>query len=193
MKLVIGRLKVPVHLNAPLEERTEPWPLALFSHGLAGTRTTYTQYVSALASQGYAVLVVEHRDGSAPAVVIPKDERVMLYVKQEDLVWEGEKRSLEHFRTLQLDMRVREMYEAYHSFKKIVEGSDVGVTGVEEGWFDLWRDKVDTSKVDLTGHSFGSATVVSTRLFDIADSSYTCCKMKPQRVCRRYRYARRSP
>jgi platelet-activating factor acetylhydrolase len=169
MRLAIGRLKIPIHLNAPLEERAETWPLALFSHGIAGTRTTYTQYASALASQGYVVLVVEHRDGSGPAVVLPKDKRVMLYVKQDDLLWEEEERSLEHFRALQLEIRVREMFEVYHSFRKIIEGVNMGVMGLEEGRFASWRQKVDTSKVDLIGHSFGGATAVSPREVDTTD------------------------
>jgi platelet-activating factor acetylhydrolase len=50
---------------------TAKHPLVIFSHGLAGTRNTYSQYCSALASRGYVVLAIEHRDGSGPAVSIP--------------------------------------------------------------------------------------------------------------------------
>jgi hypothetical protein len=46
------------------------WPLVLFSHGLAGTRTTYSQWCGNLASEGHVVLALEHRDGSGPIVFV---------------------------------------------------------------------------------------------------------------------------
>ena len=84
LQFVVGRLRFPALLNAPLKPTTSKYPLAIFSHGLAGTRHTYTQYVSGLASEGYVVLVVEHRDGSGPAVTLPND-RVLHYVKKDEI------------------------------------------------------------------------------------------------------------
>ncbi len=40
------------------------WPVVIFSHGLAGSRLTYSQYCGELASHGVIVAAVEHRDGS---------------------------------------------------------------------------------------------------------------------------------
>ena len=45
-------------------------PLVVLSHGLAGTRNMYAALASALASQGYLVAAVEHRDGSASYTAI---------------------------------------------------------------------------------------------------------------------------
>ena len=97
----------------------------------------------------------------------PKD-RVLGYIKKDEIEWEeGQEKSLEAFRTLQLEMRVREVYEAFYSFKRISNG-DVGkVTfdkmdaAAQSRWVDSVRDKVDLDLIDLTGHSFGAGTIVS--------------------------------
>lgn len=63
----------------------------IFSHGLAGTRTTYSQYCSALASEGYVVLSIEHKDGSGPMVRVRPGEGdgevdgILHYTKHTDL------------------------------------------------------------------------------------------------------------
>jgi len=118
---------------------------------------------------------VEHRDGSAPAVTLPSTtdaegkelKRVLGYIKKDEIVWdEGEHGTLEKFRTSQLEMRVREVYEAFHSFRRIVTGDAGGAVfeGAKEeqrdGWLASLKNNVDTSKVDLTGHSFGAGTIV---------------------------------
>ncbi|KAK0545816.1 hypothetical protein OC845_004913 [Tilletia horrida] len=46
------------------------FPCAVFSHGLGGTRVTYSAYAAALASHGVVVAAIEHRDGTAPATSI---------------------------------------------------------------------------------------------------------------------------
>jgi platelet-activating factor acetylhydrolase len=68
------------------------FPLVIFSHGLAGTRTTYSQYCSALASEGYVVLSIEHKDGSGPLVTVPKGDGdgekdgLLHYTRESDIV-----------------------------------------------------------------------------------------------------------
>lgn len=81
---------MPLHPRAPLKPTDKPYPLLIFSHGLAGTRHTYSQYCAALASEGYVVLAVEHRDGSGPAVVLPpegesRESRVLYYTGVNDI------------------------------------------------------------------------------------------------------------
>jgi platelet-activating factor acetylhydrolase len=81
----------PAFINAQLDLTTAKYPIIIFSHGLAGTRTTYSQYCSALASEGYVVLAIEHRDGSGPSVQLPPEEgskepRVLSYIRHSELL-----------------------------------------------------------------------------------------------------------
>ena len=54
-------------------EADDEFPVVIFSHGLGGTRTTYSQYCGELASHGNVVLAVESRDGSGPASALHQD------------------------------------------------------------------------------------------------------------------------
>ncbi|OXB35727.1 hypothetical protein LQV05_005837 [Cryptococcus neoformans] len=170
---IAGRLQMPLHPQAPLKPTDKPYPFLIFSHGLAGTRHTYSQFCAALASEGYVVLVVEHRDGSGPAVVLPpegegKESRVLYYTGVDDISWaEGEEHPVTHARTLQLDIRTREVYEAYHSFKRLLShGGDLSIKieGLEgdgrQSWIDSLKGKVDVDDLRLTGHSFGGGTIL---------------------------------
>lgn len=64
--------KLPAVVEAPLapESSSEGFPVAVFSHGMGGTRTTYSAYCSALAGSGIVVAAVEHRDGSSACTTI---------------------------------------------------------------------------------------------------------------------------
>ena len=77
--LIGGSLKIPAYISAPLLEppssrhtgnTKNKWPLIVFSHGLAGNRKCYSQFCGELASRGYVVAVLEHRDGSAPVTSV---------------------------------------------------------------------------------------------------------------------------
>lgn len=65
-------------------------------------------------------------------------------------------------------MRVREVYETYHSFKQFISGdgeANLDVMARDESleWLASMRDRVDFDELHLTGHSFGGATIVSQR------------------------------
>lgn len=59
---------IPVHKNAHLQTPitdNKRWPTMIFSHGLGGSRNSYSYIAGSLASHGIVVVCPEHRDGSA--------------------------------------------------------------------------------------------------------------------------------
>lgn len=83
--LIVGGKKIPAYVEATLAEKesemeeqgssSDPsekgeFPVIVFSHGLGGTRTTYSQYCGELASRGNVIVAVEHRDGSGPSTLV---------------------------------------------------------------------------------------------------------------------------
>jgi dienelactone hydrolase len=169
-------VSVPVYEHAPLLSPPSTfWPLVVFSHGLGGTRTTYSTVCADLASHGRIVIALEHRDGTGPAV-FPVG-RTIPYIVPDEVVWPDEKAEEEwargaynsekalRFRKAQLDFRRREVYEALHAVRLLSAGkiaeSGLEALDVDDFDFSRWFGHIDTDQVDLVGHSFGGATMVS--------------------------------
>ncbi|KAH9173299.1 platelet-activating factor acetylhydrolase [Lactarius sanguifluus] len=186
-----SRLKVPAFVNAPPLQRIKdtcvdpttspdrdssqgPWPLVIFSHGLGGGRTTYSQLCTHLASSGKVVLALEHRDGTCPITWPLSGETGKryphFYVKPDDVIRDNAKETSGFhdprfaFRADQLELRKREVYLSYAAFRELVQTGERGdLQTMDESPFDwaLWAgDWVRYDEgVSLVGHSFGGATV----------------------------------
>ncbi|KAG8932093.1 hypothetical protein FRC01_000278 [Tulasnella sp. 417] len=147
-------LKMPLSQDSPLRKSEEihpspvgKWPLIVFSHGLAGTRNTYSQFCSNLASEGYVVLSLEHRDRSGPAFIDPKSGDEQHYFRIEEVKWEKGYAPPDHmpWKVEQLEFRRNEVYEAL----KALRTTEIA-------------DLVDFEQnIVMAGHSFGSATSLS--------------------------------
>lgn len=64
---LVGDIRVPGPGDVALASGDERFPVVIFSHGLGGQRTWQSNYCGEIASRGYLVFSIEHRDGSAPA------------------------------------------------------------------------------------------------------------------------------
>jgi platelet-activating factor acetylhydrolase len=63
-------------------------PAVVFTHGMAGMSQSYSHYLGSIASHGYIVAAVEHRDGSGPGTVVHDhngSERFVWHLKLDDL------------------------------------------------------------------------------------------------------------
>ncbi|KAK7060480.1 hypothetical protein VNI00_001245 [Paramarasmius palmivorus] len=177
-------LKIPVYPNAPLlnpnraSAPKKQWPLVIFSHGLGGSRTAYSQICTRIASSGRVVLAIEHRDGTGTACTTRSwdsegkcSTRPILYIRESDALYgEEDKDALMPLRRDQLIIRHYEIYTAYKRFSQFVrDQSDSGlqVEDAKDFQYDSWRNNgggqcpVRLDEVCLAGHSFGGCTTFS--------------------------------
>ncbi|KAK7815571.1 hypothetical protein U0070_005683 [Myodes glareolus] len=157
-----GSMKTPASWNSPLRTG-EKYPLIVFSHGLGGFRTIYSAIGIGLASYGFIVAAVEHRDGSASAtyyfddqMAAKTDNKSWLYLKM--LKQEEEER----VRKEQVRQRAKECSQALSAILDIAYGNPK--ENILDSDFDLEKLKgaIDGDKIAVIGHSFGGATVIQT-------------------------------
>ncbi|XP_054425437.1 platelet-activating factor acetylhydrolase isoform X2 [Pteronotus mesoamericanus] len=158
LSLLFGSVKTPARWNSPLRTG-EKYPLIVFSHGLGAFRTIYSAIGNDLASHGFIVATVEHRDGSASATYYFNDQsaaeignKSWVYLK---ILRQGEEQA--PLRSTQVRQRAKECSEALN-----VILSAIPVKNVLDLDFDMQqlKDSVDRDKIAIIGHSFGGATVI---------------------------------
>ncbi|KAG6027681.1 hypothetical protein E4U41_000866 [Claviceps citrina] len=196
------------------------FPVIIFSHGLGGSRLCYSTVCGELASFGFVVVAVEHRDGSGARTLVNLPENVdaaaiesstaeiisgneahdsgaknkkvqrkeqsglnpyyiMDYILPKDNAQDtspNNPRGVDStLRTAQIELRLKEIKEAYHVLTLINDGkgdeiarlnlrkkgnigsSSVGLAGIS---WDCWEGSMFLDKVTAMGHSFGGATTV---------------------------------
>ncbi|KAJ3811717.1 platelet-activating factor acetylhydrolase [Lentinula aff. lateritia] len=171
-------IKIPVYEDAPLlypSEEGAKWPLVIFSHGLGGSPTTYSQLCVRLAASGKIVVAMEHRDGTMPSCFAPYNgrNRRLLYIKESEVSWAEKPQDVLQLRLDQLTIRQHEIYTTYTAFAKLVCSSNkdsdfgasvhfVGDLSSEPNFQGTWSNApIDVEDVCLAGHSFGGCTVFS--------------------------------
>lgn len=149
------------------------FPVGIFSHGLAGSKTTYSQYLAELASQGMIIASVEHRDGSGPATTIEygrgQKEETLMYFKHQELDKDEhgeEKGSLQEMRVAQLELRQAEVLEVAHVLDQLNDGQGETLASSSTRPVDAraklseWKGRLDLKNLWALGHSFGGATSI---------------------------------
>ncbi|KAH9447051.1 hypothetical protein MJO28_015930 [Puccinia striiformis f. sp. tritici] len=196
--LAMGSTKLPTRGGAPIcltkhhrqedEEKRRRYKLVIFSHGLTGNRTCYSQLCGRLAAQGYVVAAVEHRDGTSShslATARTGGKTVGKEVEYVDMVDVSADTRPDNYliaRAFQLELRTIELLAAAKSLAslananpgwKAIRDANLRVRGApgwagDDGanWSDQqWDDfagAVDWSDdVTIAGHSFGAANVIT--------------------------------
>lgn len=150
--------KCPSLHNAPVLKVEQPLPVIVFSHGMGAMRTTYSMLLSELASQGYFVAAVEHRDGSASCTLTSDGS----WMFERKLVPGEDEYSL---RNGQVRQRVEDCEQAFGLLAKVSKNE--GLRGEwtqfkpSEQFIESVEDRLDIDNgCYISGHSFGSATAL---------------------------------
>eukprot|EP00873_Tetraselmis_striata_P039660 jgi/Tetstr1/459924/TSEL_005264.t1 len=153
---------------ATTREAAALFPVMIFSHGLAGMRTTYSSLCTDYASRGFVVAAVEHRDGSACVTFDRGDEVPHTPITKESEAADGSMA----FRRAQLAQRVAEVEAARNVLSALAAGKSVKCCsplnstkgGTRFAHATTFAGRLDLKRTALMGHSFGAATALATTL-----------------------------
>ena len=166
-----ANVDVPIHgtrslyhdydVEQPLDEYGLPeFPVIVFSHGMASSRTSYTQYCGELASRGFVVAAIEHRDGSGPGSVVMNQDglsRDVFHMSEDQLDPRPETADL---KAMQLAMRQAEVEETVRVLRLINEGlgRELNELNSRQEGLDLaqWKGRLDMKQIVVGGHSYGA-------------------------------------
>lgn len=173
---------IPALRSAPLLDApyaSKRWPVLVFSHGLAGSRNSYSHICGSLASHGIVVLAPDHRDGSSPIQYIRAtpgskaetlDYRPLPHTPSRE-VYEGRdeqlrKRlaelSLIHEALIRID-RGEELNNLDRNENVTKKNRDHGATTPPGALLAMFRGALDVHQpghITWAGHSFGGATTI---------------------------------
>ena len=139
------------------------FPCVVFSHGLGGSRCVYSSFCLELASYGYIVAAVEHRDKSASATYYLKENPSSF----QDPQWIPYHKLTENedefqLRNSQVHQRAKECMQTLNFLEQLNEGQPP--KNLLGAVFDSpqFKDRLDLNNVSIMGHSFGGVTTIAT-------------------------------
>ncbi|XP_014553727.1 hypothetical protein COCVIDRAFT_106917 [Bipolaris victoriae FI3] len=155
---------IPGVVDAPIlssAQYLDALPCMVFTHGMAGMSQSYAHYLGSIASHGYVVAAVEHRDGSGPGTIIHhpdgKEEKVW-HMKLEDLEANPPMTELD-LKAAQLNYREAEISETIKLFAKLNAGEAPVVNLKPDSPRNAlpgFKNRLNLSAVTVGGHSYGA-------------------------------------
>jgi len=154
----------PATENAALKEPppTSKWPVMIFSHGVGCSRLMYSAFCGEMASRGYIVAAIEHRDGTGPSskITVEGCTKILDWLDWKDLQWpEHDEQPSDdtRLRHVQLEVRLAETQGVLDALTKISHGEPVPqtqLTSANELDWSQWTN-ITTVRPIMAGHSFG--------------------------------------
>ncbi|KAF1972212.1 hypothetical protein BU23DRAFT_535144 [Bimuria novae-zelandiae CBS 107.79] len=144
-------------------------PMVVFTHGMAGMSQSYSNLLGSIASHGYVVAAVEHRDGSGPGTIVhypDGGERYVWHLKLDDL------QQVMHFnrtdtpmtdlnlKEAQLNFREAEIVETIRLFERLNRSDGAKIRNLKpkspESALSGFEDRLNMSAITVAGHSYGA-------------------------------------
>lgn len=161
---IAGGITIPAKVDVPLLGATDadPFPVMVFSHGDASSRTDYTHFVGELASRGYVVAAVEHRDGSCPGSLMKikgQEDKQVLHFKEAELLSDPPM-DTDRYKHEQLAFRDAEILDTVSILRAINGGKGDDIfsrnSRSEGSHLHNWAGRLDFGNLTIAGHSFGA-------------------------------------
>ncbi|KAM5181703.1 platelet-activating factor acetylhydrolase 2, cytoplasmic-like [Mantella aurantiaca] len=161
--VITGNPQVPVIWNGDFIPGKDKKPLIIFSHGLGGCRTLYSSLCTELASYGFLVAALEHRDGSACATYhfsVESSGNASSTLQEFWVPFKNLEPGMKEFylRNYQVHQRASECVKAV----RILQDIDIGRTATNilkpDCNLEFLKGRIDFNRVAIMGHSFGGAT-----------------------------------
>ncbi|XP_066913527.1 platelet-activating factor acetylhydrolase-like isoform X2 [Clytia hemisphaerica] len=146
------------------DETNKKFPLVVFSHGLIGFRHIYSTFCSDLASHGYVVASVEHRDGSAlPTYFMdPETNKATSLPYMDHPTTENADEEIIQMRNKQVNRRAEEVSKLLDLLHVVNKEPEI-IENLFPSTFDLktLKGRLDVEEPLIIGHSFGGATTLN--------------------------------
>jgi len=133
----------------------------VFTHGMAGMSQSYSHYLGSIASHGYVVAAVEHRDGSGPGTIIhypSGEEKEVWHMKLRDLESKPPMSDLD-LKAAQLAFREAEIVETIKLFGQLNAG-DAPIVNLKPDSpreaLPGFKGRLNMDAVTVAGHSYGA-------------------------------------
>lgn len=172
---VHAAVDLPILPEKALEEQgasNGKLPIIVFSHGMASGRTSYTHLLGELASRGFVVAAIEHRDGSGPGTIVMNadgTQQRLMCTKEHDLMSvddDGSKHDVkrEQFKHEQIEFRNAEIEEVVKILQQLDKGAGEQLfkqnpRGEGEALAGF-QGHLDLNNMVVGGHSFGAVSAL---------------------------------